>query len=180
MLTLSKKQSIMKLFLGFPSVQTMAKEPFAAMLSSYLENIQSFSDDAVSEAVEATRKMPGQFPPSAGEIYEACAAIQSRKFREDQNRRARIEHRREEFSEEHREMMRQKWAALLEELKSGVNFDPNYGLVPRGTKPAKPIVERTVPPSYIEKWEREKGYRHPHRERVLALVNGDTWKDAAE
>lgn len=150
------------------------------MMTAYLENISTFSGDVVAEAIEAIRKLPSQFPPSSGELYDACADIQSRKFREESNRRLRIAGRREEFSEEHREMMRGKWNELLADLKSGKYYDPEYGRVPTGTKPAKPLVERTVPSSFLEKWEREKGYRHPHRDRVLSIVAGYEMKDAAE
>jgi hypothetical protein len=162
-----KKRAIMKLFAGFPSVQAMNSAAAAAMMTAYLENIQTFSDDAVCEAVESIRKLPSQFPPSAGELYDACAAVASRRYRENANRVARIEHRRERHSDEHREMMRAKWAALLDEIKFGVNFNTNYGRVAPGTRPTRPIVERTVPKSFLAKWEADKGYQHPQRERIM-------------
>ena len=64
------------------------------------------------------------------------------------------------YSDQHREEMKARFRALLEEIKSGVNFDPEYGKLQPGEKPRHPhhfTSKRTPPPSWLEKWERDNG-----------------------
>jgi hypothetical protein len=82
-----------------------------------------------------------------------------------------------EHSEAHREDMKRRFSELVAELVSGVNFNPEYGLVPKGTKPDKPVVMRTVPSSFMEKWERENGREYPGRDRVIDIAD---YREAAE
>jgi hypothetical protein len=59
-----------------------------------------------------------------------------------------------------------------------------YGyLTPReaALKRNAPVVERTVPGSWLERWERENGRPYPHAEEVMRRALGDKqFRDAAE
>jgi hypothetical protein len=157
----------------------MERETAMATLAAYLETLSSFSHPVVAEACNHFRRRSTRFPPTAGELYDKCAEIQHKFIQTQKAQQLRLTKPEFEYSEEHRAQMQKRFAALLDELKSGVNFNPQYGLVPKGTKPAKPIVERVVPGSFIDRWERENGRPYPMRDRVLALVN-DQYREAAE
>lgn len=74
--------------------------------------------------------------------------------------------------------MKRRFDDLLAELKSEINFKSDYGRVPKGTKPVKPIVERVVPASFLDRWERENARVYPMRERILDAVNTQHLKAA--
>ena len=115
------------------------------------------------------RKRNLAFPPSAGQLRDvlesAAASIRQAEIRA--NATPQVEY---QYPPEHRERMKARFNALVEELKSGANFNPKYGERPKGTKPEKPIVERRVPGTFMEKWEREKGRPYPHKAQVEALL----------
>lgn len=59
----------------------------------------------------------------------------------------------------------------------------SYGyLAPvEASQPAfRQAVARTVPGSFLEKWEREKGYEHFGRERIIRMRTPDHYREAAE
>lgn len=45
------------------------------MTAAYLETVQGFSSQVVSNACDQMRRSKSPFPPSAGELYDACAEI---------------------------------------------------------------------------------------------------------
>jgi hypothetical protein len=142
------------------------------MTAAYLQTLEGFSVQVVADACQQFKRAPKGFAPSAGEIYDVCSDLAARRFREEQNARHRLEAPREQQSDANREEMRQRFADLTREVAGSEERDAEYGRVPAGTKPLRRIVERSSPGSFLDRWEREKGYPNPHRERVMALVRG--------
>lgn len=147
-----------------------------SVLETYLDALKDCSDDDVEQACAQLIKANNPFVPSAGQVYTAAERFAAK--RQERANIIRLNPPKQQYTEEHRERMKVRFQALLDELKSG--GDPNYGHVPKGTKPEKPIVNRTVPGSFLEKWEREHGRQHPARERVIAETNSQAFREAAE
>lgn len=147
-------------------------------MTSYLTALADCSATDVEQACAQLAKANNPFVPSAGQVYTAAERFAAKRIERDNV--VRLNPPREQYSEEHRERMKARFQELLDELKSGVNFNPEYGKVPKGTKPAKPIVERTVPGSFLEKWEREHGRPHPARDRIITEVSHSGLREAAE
>src|SRR5574337_1272584 len=78
----AKKLSLVKLFLSFPSASRMDETAVGSMTAAYLETLQPFSSATLSRACDAFRRKSSAFPPSSGEIYSECLAI------DDRNRKA--------------------------------------------------------------------------------------------
>lgn len=146
------------------------------VLESYLEALKDCIDDDVEQACAQLIKANNPFVPSAGQVYTAAERYAAKRI--ERANLVRLNPPKEQYSEAHRERMKAQFQALLDELKAG--GDPNYGHVPKGTKPNKPIVTRTVPGSFLEKWEREHGRPHPARERVIAETSSQNFREAAE
>lgn len=149
----------------------------ASKIRNYLETLNDFTDEDIEGGCQDVAKLNCAFAPSAGQIYNFAEKRALRRVEAQKVQRLRLAKPEYEHPEAHREKMKARFSALLEEIKSGVNFNPEYGLVPKGTKPAKPIVTRTVPGSFIEKWEKENGREYPGRDRVSDVAN---YREAAE
>jgi hypothetical protein len=147
-------------------------------MTAYLTALGDCSATDVEQSCAQLAKANNPFVPSAGQVYTAAERFAAKRIERDNV--VRLNPPREQYSEEHRERMKARFQALLDELKSGVGFNPEYGKVPKGTKPAKPIVERTVPGSFLEKWEREHGRQHPARDRIITEANQTELREAAE
>lgn len=77
----SPKDSIFKMFLCFPSATKLDEETAGMMTAAYLETVRDFSSQTVSAACDALRRRNQPFPPSAGELYDACVTEQQRQKR---------------------------------------------------------------------------------------------------
>ena len=174
-----KQLAIAKLFDKFPSTASLSPEDLVSKIRGYLETLNDFTDEDVEGGCQDMAKVNCAFAPSAGQIYAMAEKRALKRIEAQKVQRLRLAKPEHEYPEEHRAEMQKRFADLLAELKSGANFNPQYGLVPKGTKAAKPIVERVVPGSFIDRWERENGRPYPMRDRVLALVN-DQYREAAE
>lgn len=174
-----KYLAIARLFDKYPSTASLSQEDLASKIRNYLETLNDFSDEDVEGGCQDMAKVNCAFAPSAGQIYAMSEKRALKRIEAQKVHRLRLAKPEYEYPEEHRAKMQQRFADLLAELKSGKNFNPEYGRVPKGTKPAKPIVERVVPGSFIDRWERENGRPYPMRDRVLSLVQGD-YREAAE
>jgi hypothetical protein len=149
-----------------------------SVLESYLDTLKDCVDEDVEQACAQLMKANNPFVPSAGQVYTASERFAAKRI--ERANVVRLNAPREQYTEEHRESMKARFQALLDELKSGANYNPEYGKVPKGTKPTKPIVERTVPGSFLEKWEREHGRPHPARDRIITEANQTGLREAAE
>jgi len=159
----------LKLWSSFPSSANLDDAKTDGALTEWLETVEQFTAEAVDEACKRLKRRNVAFLPSAGQIFTECqnAAADIRQAEIRANATPRVEY---QYPPEHRERMKARFNALVEELKSGANFNPNYGERPKGTKPEKPIVERRVPGTFMEKWERENGRPYPHKAQVEALL----------
>lgn len=149
----------------------------ASKIRNYLETLSDFTDEDIEGGCQDVAKLNCAFAPSAGQIYNFAEKRALRRVEAQKVQRLRLAKPEYEQTETHREDMKRRFSELVSELVSGVNFNPEYGLVAKGTKPAKPIVTRTVPESFLEKWERENGREYPGRDRV---INFSDYRDAAE
>lgn len=156
---------------------SMSQEGLASRIRDYLETLQDFTDDDVEHGCSDVAKLNCAFPPSSGQIYHAAEKWANKRAEAQRVDRLRLAKPDSEHSEAHREDMKRRFSELVAELVSGVNFNPEYGLVPKGTKPDKPVVTRTVPGSFMEKWERENGREYPGRDRVTDIAD---YREAAE
>ena len=111
----------------------------------------------MAEACHSFRRRSTRFPPNAGELYDRCAEFADKQAKADRLRLPPPKSDEPEYSEAHREDMKRRFNDLVAELVSGKNINPEYGKVPKGTKPEKPTVKRTVPGSFLDKWERDNG-----------------------
>lgn len=145
-------------------------------MTAYLTTLADCEPTDVEQACAQLMKANNPFVPSAGQVYTAAERFAAK--RQERANVIRLNPPKEQYSEEHRERMKARFQALLDELKSG--GDPNYGHVPKGTKPEKPIVSRTVPGSFLEKWEREHRRPHPARDRIIAEAFPNGMREAAE
>ena len=133
----------------------MGREDLVARIKDYCETMGSIDALDVEHACNRLAKANSAFIPSAGQVYSAAqenAAKRRERLLETIPRLPRYEQ-----PEEKREEMKRRFQALLDELQSGKSFNPEYGLVSKGTKIERPIVHRVVPPSFLERWERENG-----------------------
>lgn len=144
------------------------------MTASYLETLSTFSPEVLAESCDGFKRRSTRFAPSAGEIYDRCSEIQDKviKFKHPKLERPEFD-----YPEKHRTIMQSRWDDLIRHLKEPE--DLSCYEVPRGTKPAKPVVTRHVPASFMDQWEREHGRLYPARDRVLVAVKND-YREAAE
>lgn len=99
------------------------------MVASYLETLSTFSPSVLAEGCDGFKRRSTRFAPSVGEIYERCSEIQHRETKAARMRLVAPTLDEPEYNQEHREEMQRKISALLAELKSGANFNPNYGRI---------------------------------------------------
>lgn len=173
-----KTMALIRLFSCYPSMGQQSPEQASDTMTAYLTALSDCSATDVEQACAQLAKANNPFVPSAGQVYTSAERFAAKRIERDNV--VRLNPPKEQYSEEHRERMKARFQALLDELKSGVGYNPEYGKVPKGTKPAKPIVERTVPGSFLEKWEREHGRPHPARDRIIAEANQTELREAAE
>jgi hypothetical protein len=107
----------------------MERETAMATLAAYLETLSSFSHPVVAEACNHYRRRSTRFPPTAGELYDKCSEIQHRETKAARARLPAPSLDEPEYNQEHREQMQRRITDLLVELKSGVNFNPDYGRI---------------------------------------------------
>ena len=98
------------------------------MTAAYLETLSTFSPSVLAEACDTFRRRSTRFAPSSGEIYDRCAEINHKQI-QSRKQLAPPDLEAPKYSQEHREEMLRRMAALLAELKSGANFNPHYGRV---------------------------------------------------
>ncbi len=136
----------------------MGEGDLAAKVHAYCETLEPCAASDVERACIELGRTDSAFIPSAGQVYTSAqnnAATRVRLRNESIPRLPRYE-----MPQAKREEMKIRFQALLDELKSGVNFDPEYGKLQPGEKPRDPyffIRERVKPPSWLERWERENG-----------------------
>ena len=82
----SPKDAIFKMFLCFPSATKLDEATAAMMTAAYMDTVREFSSDVVSEACDRMRRRSEPFPPTAGELFEACGDVLHQR-REVQRRR---------------------------------------------------------------------------------------------
>lgn len=174
--TQRKTMALIRLFSCYPAMDRQSPEQASDTMTAYLTTLADCEPTDVEQACAQLMKANNPFVPSAGQVYTAAERFAAK--RQERANIIRLNPPKQQYTEEHRERMKVRFQALLDELKSG--GDPNYGHVPKGTKPEKPIVNRTVPGSFLEKWEREHGRQHPARERVIAETNSQAFREAAE
>jgi hypothetical protein len=143
----------MEMFSGFPAFMAGGDDEIRMTMASYLEIINEMPEDVVADACFQFSKRSTRFPPNRGEVFQRCQDILAKKTAERAREVPRLP--KPEFTEAHREKMKAKFQALVDELKSEKNFKLDYGRVEPGSLPQKPIVERTVPGSWLDKWERD-------------------------
>jgi hypothetical protein len=132
----------------------MSDDQTTNYLDEWMEAAQKYSDDAVTAAVAALRKRNVAFPPSVGQLHTEFEKANADLAQAHRGAMPALPAPKDEYSAEHRERMAERWAACRAGILAAKNV--NYGLVPRGTRPAKPIVHRVVPPSFREVWERQR------------------------
>lgn len=77
MSTERRKRSILRLFAGYPAMMT-DKTQISAMVSIYLETLAMFPEPIIAAACEQARRSDSPFPPSAGQVYRICGALNAR------------------------------------------------------------------------------------------------------
>lgn len=87
------------------------------MVASYMETLSTFPLATLAKACDSFKRRSTRFAPSVGEIYERCADIQSKEAKENRLRLEARQEKRTEPSAEQRERMKNKFAALLAELR---------------------------------------------------------------
>jgi len=87
------------------------------MVASYLETLSTFSLDTLAKGCDSFKRRSTRFAPSVGEVYERCAEIQSKAAKENRLAIEASGYKRREPSEAERERMKNKFAALLAELR---------------------------------------------------------------
>lgn len=108
-----KGDILMKLFLCFPSTIGASEQTALLMTASYLETLQGFSTEILSQGCESFKRRATRFAPSVGEIYDRCAELQGKLAKEN---RLRLEANRNksefEHPENHRRIMQERWDEL--------------------------------------------------------------------
>lgn len=87
------------------------------MMASYLQSLDGYPAEIVSEASLKARQKGTAWPPSAPEFYEMCNQIAARRFQRDTL--AKLPPPIEQFSDEHREAMKARFTKLVDDLKHG-------------------------------------------------------------
>jgi hypothetical protein len=157
-----KTKFLVEMFSAFPSFKTN-DDQFKTTLASYLQALQGYPPEIVSEASLKARTKGGAWPPSAPEFYELCNQTAARRFQRDTL--AQLPPPVDQFSDEHREAMKARFTKLVDDLKHGRlpparhGFtdaqldDPNCivnrkGQVPYTTRPGPPFGFQTVHAPY--------------------------------
>ena len=148
-----------------------------SVLETYLQTLKDCADEDVELACVQLAKANNPFTPSSGQVYTTAERFAAKRAERQRETQLRIGSRPAERTDADRERMQQRVAELLTFLRSPEDLSRCEVL--RGTRPAKPIVERRVPESFLERWEREHGKPYPARERVIAELGGEM-KYAAE
>lgn len=136
----------------------MGDHDLAAKVAAYCETVESCDAVDVEHACERLGKADSAFVPSAGQVYSGAQENAATRHRMRSSGYPRLVT--PEYSQDHRERMKQKFNALVEEIKSGVNIDGEYGKLQPGEKPRAHNAasqSRTTPSSWLERWEREHG-----------------------
>lgn len=176
---MNKKHSLLKLWNSFPSLLGISDEQAGATLGEWNETVAPYSDAIVEAAITALRRRNVAFAPSAGQIRAECEKAAADASLRDRVAIASLPP--PTYSEEYRADMKRRFDALVMELRSGANFNPRYGERPRGHRPEKPIVNRVVPRSWLEEWERQNKRPYPARAAVrAALKENPVYREAAE
>lgn len=144
-------------------------------MASYLETLSTYSPQILAEGCNTFKRRSTRFAPSVGEIYDACAEMQHKAIQAQKAQHLRLAKPEYEYPDEHRRIMQSQWDELLASLRAPE--DLSRFEVSKGTKPAKPIVSRVVPLSFLDRWERENGREYPGRDRVTDVSN---YREAAE
>lgn len=152
------------MFTKFPASSALGEHDLAARIAAYCETVENCYADDVESACNRLGKIDSAFIPSAGQVYAAAQEFASRRAEENRNNILRLATSRSvdkpEYSQEHRERMKAQFQDLVAELKSGVNFNPEFGKLQPGEKPRAHNANnqsKTTPPSWLERWERENG-----------------------
>lgn len=134
-----KAKYLAEMFSAFPSFKA-SREEVATMMATYLRSLNGYGPEVVSEAaISATRK-GGAWPPSAPEFYELCNQVAARRFQ--RNTLAKLPAPVEQYSDEHREAMKERFAKLVEDLKHGRLPPPRHGFTDEQLADPNCIVNR--------------------------------------
>lgn len=68
----AKKDAILKLLICFPSATSISRDQAAEMTAEYVKTLRCFSLPIVFAACEKLKRINSAFPPSAGQLYQAC------------------------------------------------------------------------------------------------------------
>jgi hypothetical protein len=111
-----KAKFLTEMFLAFPSFDTKT-DRFKGTLASYLQSVQGYGPEVVSEAALSATRKGTAWPPSAPEFYELCNQVSARRFQRDTL--AKLPPPVEQYSDEHREAMKSRFTKLVDDLKHG-------------------------------------------------------------
>ena len=172
-----KTMALVGLFSCYPAMDSKSPQQASDTMTSYLTTLADCLAVDVELACVQLAKTNNPFTPSAGQVYTTAERFAAKRAERQRETQLRIGSRPAERTDADRERMQQRVAELLTFLRSPEDLSRCEVL--RGTRPAKPIVERRVPESFLERWEREHGKPYPARERVIAELGGEM-KYAAE
>jgi hypothetical protein len=93
------------------------------MIESFVETLEAFSPEEISNACKVLGRRDNPFPPSAGEIYCECIRVRGIAIEEARRKVPKLERKPrgiDAVPESERAAMREKVAKLLAEFKSEV------------------------------------------------------------
>jgi hypothetical protein len=134
-----KAKFLTEMFLAFPSFDTKT-DAFKGTLASYLQSVQGYQPEIVSEASLKARQKGSAWPPSAPEFYELCNQVAARRFQRDTL--AKLPAPVEQYTDEHREAMKARFTKLVDDLKHGRLPPPRHGFTDEQLADPNCIVNR--------------------------------------
>ena len=126
------------------------------MMTVYLRSLSGYDAEIVSEASILATKKGGAWPPSAPEFYELCGQVAARRFQREAI--AKLPAPVEQYSDEHREAMKARFAELLEEFQTGKLRRNKHGFTDEQLEDENCIVNRVGKTPYTMRPVRPYGY----------------------
>jgi hypothetical protein len=137
-----KTMFLMEMFSGFPAFKTSG-DTFKMTLASYLEAIQRFPSEIVRDAsLKARRNKSSEWPPSAPQFYDLCSDLNARLIQIKRESAPRLSAPVEQYTDEHREAMKARFAKLVDDLKHGRLPPPRHGFTDEQLADPSCIVNR--------------------------------------
>ncbi|MFA7308297.1 MAG: hypothetical protein WC026_16690 [Hyphomicrobium sp.] len=130
------------------------------MMASYLQSLDGYPAEIVSEASLKARQKGTAWPPSAPEFYELCNQVSARRFQRDTL--AKLPPPIEQFSDEHREAMKARFTKLVDDLKHGRLPPARHGFTDEQLADPNCIVNRKGQVPYTMRHGPPFGFKTVH------------------